>query len=48
MNKRKFTIGETFVGAPSQLNKDRYKIINTFIRDYIEEHKIKDVYAKGN
>lgn len=40
--------GETFVGAPSQLNKDRYKIINTFIRDYIEEHKIKDVYAKGN
>ena len=40
--------GETFIGAPTQQNKQRYEIINTFIRDYIEEHKIKDVYANGN
>lgn len=39
--------GETFIGAPSQLNKERYDIINNFIRDYVEEHKLKDVYAKG-
>lgn len=40
--------GETFIGAPSQLNKNRYDIINTFIRDYIEEHKLSDVYATSN
>jgi hypothetical protein len=40
--------GETFIGAPSELNKQRYTIINTFIRDYIEEHKLTDVYAKGS
>lgn len=37
--------GETFIGAPSQLNKDRYDIIHTFIRDYIQEHNLTDVYA---
>lgn len=37
--------GETFLGAPSQLNKNRYDIINSFIKDYIEEHKLRDVYA---
>lgn len=40
--------GETFIGAPSQLNKNRYEIMNNFIRDYIEEHKLKDVYATAN
>ncbi|MFY8161478.1 MAG: hypothetical protein ACOVNU_09125 [Candidatus Kapaibacteriota bacterium] len=40
--------GETFMDAPTQLNKNRYEIINTFIKDYIAEHKIQDVYAKGN
>ena len=40
--------GETFMDAPTQLNKNRYEIINRFIKDYIEEHKIQDVYAKGN
>jgi hypothetical protein len=39
---------ETFIGYPSQQNKQRYDIINKFIRDYIEEYKIKDVYATGN
>lgn len=38
--------GETFMGAPTQLNKERYEIINKFIRDYVDEHKIEDVYAK--
>ena len=38
---------ETFIGYPSQQNKQRYDIINKFIRDYIEEYKIKDVYATG-
>jgi hypothetical protein len=37
--------GQTFVGSPTQLNKNRYDIINTFIRDYIDEYNIKDVYA---
>ena len=36
---------ETFIGYPSQQNKVRYDIINKFIKDYIEEYKIKDVYA---
>lgn len=38
--------GETFIGAPTQLNKNRYDIINSFIKDYIEEHNLTDVYAK--
>lgn len=38
---------ETFIGYPSQQNKVRYDIINKFIKDYIEEYKIKDVYAAG-
>lgn len=37
--------GETFIGAPTQLNKNRYDIINSFIKDYIEEYDLKDVYA---
>jgi len=40
--------GETFIGYPSQQNKQRYDIINKFIRDYVDEYKIKDVYANGN
>lgn len=36
---------ETFIGYPSQQNKQRYDIINRFIKDYIAEYKIKDVYA---
>jgi len=40
--------GDTFVGHPSAQNKIRYDIINKFIRDYIKEYKIKDVYASGN
>jgi hypothetical protein len=39
--------GETFIGYPSAQNKQRYDIINKFIKDYIEEYKIKDVYAGG-
>jgi hypothetical protein len=39
--------GDTFIGYPSEQNKKRYDIINKFIRDYIEEYKIKDVYAVG-
>ena len=40
--------GDTFMGHPSSQNKMRYDIINRFIRDYIDEYKIKDVYAQGN
>jgi len=40
--------GETFEGAPSQMNANRYEIMNNFIRDYIEEHKLTDVYATEN
>ena len=39
--------GKTFIGYPSAQNKERYDIINRFIRDYIDEYKIKDVYATG-
>jgi hypothetical protein len=35
----------TFIGYPTEQNKQRYDIINRFIRDYIAEHNIKDVYA---
>jgi hypothetical protein len=40
--------GETFIGYPSEQNKQRYDIINKFIRDYIKEYNIQDVYATGN
>jgi len=38
---------KTFIGYPSEQNKQRYDIINRFIREYIEEYKLKDVYATG-
>lgn len=38
---------QTFIGFPTEQNKQRYDIINKFIRDYIDEYKIKDVYAQG-
>jgi len=37
----------TFIGFPSAQNKVRYDIINRFIREYIDEYKLKDVYANG-
>lgn len=37
--------GETFVGSPTPQNKKRYDIIDKFIRDYVSEYNIKDVYA---
>jgi hypothetical protein len=40
--------GETFIGFPSPENKIRYQIIDKFIKDYIAEYNIKDVYASGN
>lgn len=40
--------GQTFVGSPTPLNKSRYDIIDTFIKDYIREYNIKDVYADEN
>lgn len=39
--------GETFIGYPSEQNKMRYDIIDKFIKDYISEYNIKDVYATG-
>jgi hypothetical protein len=39
--------GVTFIGFPSEQNKRRYDIIDKFIREYVSEHKIKDVYATG-
>ena len=39
---------DTFIGYPTEQNKRRYDIINKFIKDYIAEYKIKDVYASGN
>ena len=38
---------KTFIGYPSEQNKVRYDIINRFIREYIDEYKLKDVYANG-
>lgn len=38
----------TFIGYPTQQNKQRYDIINKFIREYIDEYKLKDVYADGS
>lgn len=37
--------GKTFIGFPTEQNKKRYDIINKFIKDYIQEYNIKDVYA---
>lgn len=39
---------ETFIGYPTPQNKQRYDIINKFIKDYIATYNIKDVYATGN
>ena len=39
---------DTFIGYPTEQNKRRYDIINRFIKDYIEEYNIKDVYAVGS
>lgn len=39
--------GKTFIGYPSEQNKMRYDIINRFIKEYIQEYNIKDVYATG-
>lgn len=38
---------KTFIGFPSEQNKVRYDIINRFIREYIDEYKLKDVYSNG-
>lgn len=35
----------TFIGYPTQQNKGRYDIIDKFIKEYIAEYNIKDVYA---
>jgi hypothetical protein len=37
----------TFIGFPSAQNNVRYDIINRFIREYIDEYNLKDVYANG-
>lgn len=39
--------GETFVGYPSEQNKQRFDIIDRFIRDYVAEYDLKHVYANG-
>ncbi len=36
----------TFIGYPTEQNKKRYDIIDRFIKDYIAEYNLKDVYAK--
>lgn len=36
----------TFIGYPTEQNKKRYDIIDKFIKDYIAEYNLKDVYAK--
>lgn len=36
----------TFIGYPTDQNKKRYDIIDRFIKDYIAEYNLKDVYAK--
>lgn len=35
----------TFIGHPTEQNKQRYEVIDKFIRDYIQEYKLKDVYS---
>jgi hypothetical protein len=37
----------TFIGYPTEQNKQRYDIIDRFIKDYIQEYNLKDVYATG-
>jgi hypothetical protein len=37
--------GKTFIGYPTAQNKQRYDIIDKFIKEYIREYDIKDVYA---
>lgn len=39
--------GKTFIGFPTDSNKKRYDIIDKFIRDYIKEYNINDVYSNG-
>jgi hypothetical protein len=36
---------QTFQGYPSQQNRERYKIIDKYIRDYVSEHKLLNIYA---
>ena len=36
---------KTFIGYPTNQNKQRYDIIDKFIKEYISEYDIKDVYA---
>lgn len=38
----------TFIGYPTQQNKGRYDIIDKFIKEYIAEYKINDVYSTQN
>lgn len=38
---------ETFEGYATQQNKQRFDIINKFVKDYVAEHRIEDVYATG-
>lgn len=37
--------GSTFANYATKQNEDRFKIIDKYIREYIAEHNIKDVYA---
>lgn len=39
--------GETFVGYPTEENKKRYDIINSFIKNYITKYNLQNVYANG-
>jgi hypothetical protein len=40
--------GKTFIGYPTPQNKQRYDIIDKFIKEYIAEYNIRDVYANGS
>jgi hypothetical protein len=39
--------GITFVGYPTEENKKRYDIINSYIKNYITKYNLKNVYANG-
>jgi len=39
--------GETFVGYPTEENKKRYDIINSFIKNFITKYNLQNVYANG-
>jgi hypothetical protein len=39
--------GVTFVGYPTEENKKRYDIINSFIKNFITKYNLKNVYANG-